>query len=79
MNTDEAYRDIGEAVVKGYIDRGIRVGISRIEVYGQRIGTKNVVFYVGNTPPAATFAPQDLEQLAKAYDHAKRMKVRSND
>ena len=79
MNTEKAYRDIGEAVVKGYLDRGIYVGISRIEVYAQRLGTKKVVFYIGNTLPVASFEPQDLEQLAEAYKHTKRMKVSSDD
>ena len=79
MNTEKAYRDIGEAVVKGYLDRGIYVGISRIEVYAQRIGTKDVVFYIGNNLPVATFGPHDLKQIAEAHVHTKRREASTDD
>jgi len=82
MNTEKAYRDLGEAIIKAYDSLKEVDGPTRIIVHAERIhgASQKVAFYVHFQSPIVVWTATELQKVAIAEEcKRKREEEKGND
>jgi len=72
MNTEKAYRDLGEAIVNAYLDWSGFLSETKIIVHAKRIRMDSfkVSFFInGNNHPVVEWGFDELEKVSNVHKH----------
>jgi len=79
MNTEKAYRDLGKAIVKAFIDSNRNYGMTKISVFVDIIALGAYFCIEGEQQPVVSFNVNELEKVRAAKEYIENRKEKEEE